>query len=107
MKDTVINMFGFICFRPNSASQEEIPYSLLLKLLEAGIKGCCDNDKIRVNTVRALGNFLLIVSPDLMENDKFKNACMYAIDALVKNSATGSNMKVTSILLCTFPPKQH
>lgn len=84
-------------FRPNSGSLDEVPNSLLLKLLESGIKGCSDSDKIRVNTVRALGNFLLLVSSDLMENDKFKAATMCAIDVLVQNSSSGSNMKVIGI----------
>lgn len=87
-----------MCFRPNSGTLEEVPDSLLLKLLEASIKGCSDNDKIRVNTVRALGNFLLLVSADLMANEKFREATMRAIDSLVKNSTSGSNMKVSNHL---------
>lgn len=80
--------------RPDPNVIEQIPDSLLLKLLQASISGCEDNDKIRMNAVRALGNLLQLVNRGLLEEQNFCEMTARAVDALVANAGSGSNMKV-------------
>ncbi|RZC35907.1 HEAT repeat-containing protein 6 [Asbolus verrucosus] len=80
--------------RTNPDPTEELPNSLIFKLLKATIKASHDNDKIKMNTVRALGNILQLINEDLIEEANFKEAIEEGIDILVKTSTSGSNMKV-------------
>ncbi|CAG9863491.1 unnamed protein product [Phyllotreta striolata] len=73
---------------------EEIPHNLVLKLLEIGIKGASDNDKIKMNCVRALGNLINLINAKLLGQVEFCRVVDKAFEALVKNCSTGSNMKV-------------
>lgn len=71
---------------------EEFPKSLTLKLLTATIKASNDSDKIKMNTVRALGNLLQLIDDSLLE--EFREVTEDSINILVKNCTSGSNMKV-------------
>ncbi|KAJ8927250.1 hypothetical protein NQ314_020301 [Rhamnusium bicolor] len=73
---------------------EEIPEALILKLLQASISGATDNDKIKMNAVRAIGNLLQLITPQLIRKAMFVEVAEQAFSALVKNCTTGSNMKV-------------
>ncbi|KAJ8953878.1 hypothetical protein NQ318_019118 [Aromia moschata] len=73
---------------------EEIPETLTLKLLQASIVGASDNDKIKMNAVRAIGNLLQLISSELTKKSNFHEVIEQAFNVLVKNSTTGSNMKV-------------
>eukprot|EP01114_Cavostelium_apophysatum_P019226 TRINITY_DN6139_c0_g1_i1.p1 TRINITY_DN6139_c0_g1~~TRINITY_DN6139_c0_g1_i1.p1 ORF type:complete len:1037 (+),score=195.16 TRINITY_DN6139_c0_g1_i1:31-3111(+) len=46
---------------------EELPTATLFKIAECSIRGLTDNDKIRSNAVRALGNFCRFASPSMLE----------------------------------------
>ncbi|XP_033168392.1 HEAT repeat-containing protein 6 [Drosophila mauritiana] len=101
---------------------ERISAELLERLIQAATKSCADNDKVRANAVRALGNLLQIlqVQPfgngELMQvamsklldcvtspgNAKVKwNAC-YAIGNLVKHRAFFANNRLAGILFPTL-----
>ena len=73
---------------------EEFPDGLILKLLQATIRASSDNDKIKMNAVRALGNLLQLIGDDLVEDRGFREAAEDGIGVLVKNCTSGSNMKV-------------
>ncbi|XP_044253365.1 HEAT repeat-containing protein 6 [Tribolium madens] len=73
---------------------EEFPKNLILKLLKETIKASNDGDKIKMNTVRALGNLLQLIDENLIEEGQFRDAVQEGIDILVKNCTSGSNMKV-------------
>lgn len=73
---------------------EELPNSVLLQLLLSSIKISDDNDKVKSNAARAIGNLLRLITNELLENKKFKDISEQAIDVLVKISSTSSNMKV-------------
>lgn len=90
---------ALVLIRPNLDEFDGLPSSLLLNLIEAGIKGCSDNDKIKMNSVRALGNFLLLITSDLIKKISFGDAAVRAIDALVKNATRVLNMKVKICML--------
>ncbi|CAH0563740.1 unnamed protein product [Brassicogethes aeneus] len=75
-------------------SDEDLPPDLLLKLLEASVGGAKDNDKIKMNAMRALGNLLQLFSDNFEQNLSYKTILDNAFSALVKASNTGSNMKV-------------
>ncbi|KAK9885381.1 hypothetical protein WA026_010880 [Henosepilachna vigintioctopunctata] len=73
---------------------EEFPHSLLLRLLEKSVAACNDNDKIKMNVVRSIGNLLQLITSDLAGKRKFKDIVELAVDCLIRNATTGSNMKV-------------
>lgn len=75
-------------------SIEEIPDELLFRLIEAGVKGCMDNDKIRMNAGRALGNLLQLITVSQMKQVEFRNLVEKGICDLVANCSSRSNMKV-------------
>lgn len=78
----------------NCGDLDEFPDALLLRLLEVSIAGCSDNDKVRTNVVRAIGNLLRLVNEELMDREDFRRVVVNAIEALVKCASNGSNMKV-------------
>ncbi|XP_021942024.1 HEAT repeat-containing protein 6 isoform X3 [Zootermopsis nevadensis] len=73
---------------------EDIPKELFLKLMETSIKAAHDNDKVRSCAVRAVGNFVRLVTEDLMNKSDFRECNDKAIAVLVHNSTKGNNMKV-------------
>ncbi|CAG9812627.1 unnamed protein product [Phaedon cochleariae] len=77
-----------------SKESEEIPEDLILKLLQISIKGSSDNDKIKMNTVRALGNLMQLFTDRMMEKSKLVEATEQAFGALVTSCTTGANVKV-------------
>ncbi|KAI0231144.1 HEAT repeat-containing protein 6 [Lamellibrachia satsuma] len=66
---------------------------LLLKLFNLAIAGCHDNDKVKYNTVRALGSLLHYLPARSVDNSRFKETVQLCIETLIKNIGTGS-MKV-------------
>ncbi|KAK2165572.1 hypothetical protein LSH36_48g03055 [Paralvinella palmiformis] len=72
---------------------EDFSDAQLLKLFEASIQASRDNDKVKSNAVRAIGNLLRYLPNKCLENSKFQPVTETAIQALVKNISTG-NMKV-------------
>ncbi|XP_069701845.1 HEAT repeat-containing protein 6 isoform X3 [Periplaneta americana] len=72
----------------------DIPEELFFRLMEISIKAAHDNEKVRCNAVRAVGNFIRLVTKDMMNTSSFKECADKAIAALVRNATTGNNMKV-------------
>ncbi|KAK3910632.1 HEAT repeat-containing protein 6 [Frankliniella fusca] len=72
---------------------EEVPGNVLLDLLQASVTASLDSDKVRANGVRALGNFLRLVSADAVRQHGVE-VIDRAVNALTRNASTGSNMKV-------------
>ncbi|XP_034231344.1 HEAT repeat-containing protein 6 isoform X2 [Thrips palmi] len=72
---------------------EEVPNSVLLELLQASVTASLDSDKVRANGVRALGNFLRLVSADAVRQHGV-DVIDKAVNALTRNACVGSNMKV-------------
>ncbi|CAG9838730.1 unnamed protein product [Diabrotica balteata] len=73
---------------------EEIPRELIIKLIQIGVSSSSDNDKVKMNAVRALGNLIQIVNKSFLNDLKCCQIIDEAFDALVKSCITGSNMKV-------------
>ncbi|EDV45399.1 HEAT repeat-containing protein 6 [Drosophila erecta] len=101
---------------------ERISAELLERLIQAATKSCADNDKVKANAVRALGNLLQILQLQPLEsgeqmqvamsklldcvkssgNAKVKwNAC-YAIGNLVRRRAFFTNNHLAGILFPTL-----
>lgn len=72
---------------------EEVPNNVLLELLQASVTASLDSDKVRANGVRALGNFLRLVSADAVRQHGV-DVIDKAVNALTRNACVGSNMKV-------------
>ncbi|KAF2895184.1 hypothetical protein ILUMI_10984 [Ignelater luminosus] len=88
------NLSDALVLNQSATDMEEFPNSLLLRLLQMTIKIANDNDKIRVNAVRALGNLLQLITREFINQTNFKDVVEKGIDALVKNATVGTNMKV-------------
>lgn len=75
---------------------EEIPEELLHSLLHACIKACSDNDKVKTNAARVLGNLLQILPEELLKKVDLKKTAETAINVLVNNATAQSNVKVNN-----------
>lgn len=81
----------------NDLNIERISDDLLLRLFEIITPTCNDNDKVRTNAARILGNLLRLLKLEQTTNSKWQTKCVDAIKCLVEQAKlTGgnSNMKV-------------
>ena len=78
----------------DSNAFEEIPDNLLLDLIEISVKKTSENVKIRINTVRAMGNFLQLMTEDMLKDQRFQKICEDAIRTLRHNCINNVNVKV-------------
>lgn len=76
-----------------SQIQDEIPDELMRKLLQVSISGAQKNDRIKMHAVRAVGNFLFLITNEMMLNAQFFKAVEEGLITLKKNCTSGSNMK--------------
>lgn len=70
---------------------------MLWRLFEITAPACSDNDKVRTNAARILGNLLRLIKPNQVVIEKWQIVCFDAIKKLcdqAKLSGTNWNMKV-------------
>lgn len=94
---TLGNVTEAIILNKESAAEEyvdELPDTLLCKLMEVALKASQDNDRVRSNGVRALGNLLRYFHSRHLEKPQFQEIVGTAVDSLVKCASSGGNMKV-------------
>lgn len=72
---------------------EDFSDMLLLKLLNTSVTAADDNEKVKSNAVRALGNFLRYIRISSLEKSGFMEAVEKAVKALIRN-LDSSLMKV-------------
>ena len=78
-------------------SVEQISDHLLFRLFEIATPICSDNDKVRTNAARILGNLLRLINQNQITMEKWQNVCIEAMQKLcdqAKLNGTNSNMKV-------------
>lgn len=76
---------------------ERISDHLLLRLFDIVKPTCDDNDKVRTNAARILGNLLRLIKTEHISNGIWQTQCREAIKRLIdqaKLSGNNSNMKV-------------
>lgn len=73
---------------------EDIPEDFILKLLQVAINCSKDNDKMKMNAVRALGNLIQVSNVYLFNNSDYAPFIDEAFNTLVRNSVKGTSMKV-------------
>lgn len=79
----------------NSNSEyDRISDYLLQKLLQSTKESTLDNDKVRSNAVRTLGNLLCLISPKHIEILSWKTLILGCIEKLVSSIKIGNNAKV-------------
>ncbi|XP_031353548.1 HEAT repeat-containing protein 6-like isoform X2 [Photinus pyralis] len=88
------NLSDALVLNKEDSNKEEIPDHVLLQLLQIAIQASKDNDKIKVNAVRALGNLLQLVNGETIKQDDFKVAVEEGVDAVIRCCTTGTNMKL-------------
>lgn len=95
---SVLNlMVYFFLFNSSDPSIERISDSLLFRLFETTLPTCNDNDKVRTNAARILGNLLRLITSSQITDEKWQTICLDAIQKLCnqsKLSGTNANMKV-------------
>lgn len=77
-----------------SSDYDRISDSLLQRLLQSTIESTLDNDKVKSNAVRTLGNLLCLILPKHIEDLTWKHLIFECIDKLVISMKTGNNAKV-------------
>lgn len=86
----------FLCFSLDP-SVDQISENLLLRLFETTSSICNDNDKVRTNAARILGNLLRLIQSDQTNISRWQAVCIDAIKRLTEQAklvGTNSNMKV-------------
>lgn len=78
----------------NGEDLEELTDDWLFKLLKSSLNGAMDNDKMKMNCVRALGNLMQLINESKLNNEDFKAVCEEGMTVFLKHCTTGSNMKV-------------
>ncbi|XP_055837462.1 HEAT repeat-containing protein 6 isoform X2 [Episyrphus balteatus] len=73
---------------------ERISEDLLKRLLETAIESASDNDKVRSNAVRTLGNLLRLITPDHLKTPTWRTLVQKSVEKLVNCVNTGGNAKV-------------
>ncbi|XP_044729219.1 HEAT repeat-containing protein 6 [Chrysoperla carnea] len=73
---------------------EDMPNCMYNDLLKAAVQANKDNDKVRCNIIRALGNLLHLSTPQMLNNNGYKTIFISAIHELVKNTTTGRDVKI-------------
>ncbi|GBP30966.1 HEAT repeat-containing protein 6 [Eumeta japonica] len=74
---------------------EDIDDDLLVRLLEVSIHCAIDNDKIKMNATRAIGNLLRLIKKEtLLKNSQIKELTEISIDKLLDCACKVANMKV-------------
>lgn len=73
---------------------EELSDNLLIELISDSIKGCKENDNIKSNSIRALGNLLLLVTEAMLENGANRDVVVETVMVLVKSANGKTAMKV-------------
>lgn len=81
-------------YRASPSDNEEMPNILIYKLLSASIFAAENNNKIKCNAIRALGNLLRLVTTELLVNEEYSIVVEKAIQILVLNSTNCADMKV-------------
>uniref|UniRef100_A0A8D3CWF0 HEAT repeat-containing protein 6 n=1 Tax=Scophthalmus maximus TaxID=52904 RepID=A0A8D3CWF0_SCOMX len=74
--------------------QEELSDMLLLKMLQAATRGTTDNDRVKANAVRALGNLLHFLRQSQLTKSTFQPPLQDAVHALVQTVQSEGTMKV-------------
>ncbi|NXL92525.1 HEAT6 protein, partial [Alectura lathami] len=74
--------------------QEEFSDLLLLKMLRSATEASKDKDKVKSNSVRALGNLLRFLQPCHIANPRFREAIEESLQALVSTVESEAAMKV-------------
>lgn len=67
---------------------------ILEKLLQSSMKSTLDNDKVRSNAVRTLGNLLCLILPKHLNILSWKRLTVCCIERLVTSIKSGNNSKV-------------
>lgn len=73
---------------------DRISDNILKKLLQSTMKSTLDNDKVRSNAVRTLGNLLCLILPKHINMLSWKSVTFDCIERLVTSVKTGNNTKV-------------
>ena len=90
------NLSGALCTNKENHTDDfiqDFSDMLLLKLLSTATKAAQDNDKVRPNAVRAVGNLLFYMPERSYGKSSFSEAVHKAVDVLAKNVVSGP-MKV-------------
>uniref|UniRef100_A0A1Q3FXF7 HEAT repeat-containing protein 6 n=1 Tax=Culex tarsalis TaxID=7177 RepID=A0A1Q3FXF7_CULTA len=75
-------------------SVERVEDDLLRRVFEAAIVAAGDNDKVRCNSVRTIGNVLRMIREDQLTKSAWVELCQKSIDKLVQNILSSNNVKV-------------
>ncbi|CAK1551115.1 unnamed protein product [Leptosia nina] len=88
------NLSDALVLNVDDQEMERIDDDLLLRLLEVSVRCANDNDKIKMNATRALGNMLRLIREEDLQRSQLKPLCEAAMSKLLECACKVSNMKV-------------
>uniref|UniRef100_T1J2K0 HEAT repeat-containing protein 6 n=1 Tax=Strigamia maritima TaxID=126957 RepID=T1J2K0_STRMM len=78
----------------NDLFAEELSDRLLYNVCTIAINAALDNDKVKSNAVRAIGNLLRFMGEKTVAKTNFLHIIQQSVQMLIKNITLGNNMKV-------------
>lgn len=88
------NISDALLLNNRDSQLDKISDGLLKKLLEISIESSSDNDKVRSNAMRTLGNLLRLLTKEHLVVSAWNGLYMRAVEKLIHNASVGGNMKV-------------
>lgn len=74
--------------------QEKISDKIFEEILEINITASSDNDKVRSNVMRMIGNLLRLFNKDYLTKSNWSNSCLKLIETLISNALNCNDFKV-------------
>ncbi|XP_058828789.1 HEAT repeat-containing protein 6 [Topomyia yanbarensis] len=88
------NITDALVLNSSDPNKERLGDAVMQQICEAAIGAASDNDKVRCNAVRTIGNVLRTLRLDHFSQNVWTQLCQKAIDKLVHNTLHSNNVKV-------------
>lgn len=95
-------MLYLFYFRKTSVNSEEIDAKFILHIIRIAVKNAgisAGDEEIRMHTIRATGNFLQLVTNDMIMEDEALIAVEEAVNALITYASNAKHMKASYFYL--------
>ncbi|KXJ81451.1 hypothetical protein RP20_CCG019819 [Aedes albopictus] len=88
------NITDALVLNSSDPNVDKVSDVLMREILEAAIVGAGDNDKVRCNSVRTIGNMLRILKAEHFTQPVWVELCQKSMEKLVQNILSSNNVKV-------------
>ncbi|EAT38851.1 AAEL009289-PA [Aedes aegypti] len=88
------NITDALVLNSSDPSVEKVSDAMMKAILEAAIVAAGDNDKVRCNSVRTVGNMLRMLKVEHFSQSVWVELCQKSVERLVQNILSSNNVKV-------------